>query len=93
MLFDEWLKITEEFFRNEGRAMSLPSNKIRSQLEDFNKNLPKSLYKPPLSAIFMALEGVGVGGELSFDRLRKNLFVAAPIANELVLLSSYPNIL
>jgi hypothetical protein len=97
ILYDEWLKIIEEFFRNDGKGMFLSSSKLKTKLEEYSRNLPLSIYQPPLQAIQAAIEvelstshSRSYDKEISYDNFKKNLFSNAMVLNELERISSFP---
>jgi hypothetical protein len=93
ILYDEWLKVVEELFKNDGgKNHIMESGKIKSAMEDFNRNLPKSLHQPSLSAINNVLymhDSVGRGShEMSFDKFRREVFSNVSINAELTVIAN-----
>jgi hypothetical protein len=96
VLYEEWLKVVEEVFKDEGRAMGLGATRLRTKAEDLLRTLPRSMYLPPLAAILGAIDGIasadssGSSSEVTFDKLKKGMCKHAACANELTLLACYP---
>lgn len=95
VLYEEWLKLMEEMYRNEGRNMILSIQRVRQKSEDFQRTLIRSIYQPPLCAVHSTLdsyEGARNGGEISFERFKRGVIAHDAVAAELNMLANYPSI-
>jgi hypothetical protein len=97
VLYDEWIKVIEECFRNDGKGMFLQCIKLKSKIEDYYRNLPMSINQPPLAAILAASEADAFSTsksaydkEVSFDAFKKNLFNSPLIITELEIIAQLP---
>jgi hypothetical protein len=76
ILYHEWLKIIEEFFREVSSLCQCDVLRVRDALRDFESSLPKSICRPPLETLLVTLEKNGVQHrqkEMSYDLFHKML--------------------
>lgn len=96
VLFEQWLKATEDIFKNEGKIMVLSLHSLRTQMEGLQRNLGTTLYQPSFCAISSVLdtyEGNRSGGEISFQRFKSSVMAHDAVQAELNLLQNYPAML
>ncbi len=93
ILYDEWIKATEELFKSEGRSMVVILHRVRNYMEDLQRNQGNRLYQPPFAAVASVLdtyEGSRNGGEISFHRFKNSVMSHDAVQAELNLLQNYP---
>eukprot|EP01039_Chlorochromonas_danica_P000092 gene91-99_t len=91
ILYDEWIKAIEEYFRMEGKGYVLSITKIRGRCEQCYYNLPLALPQPPLAALHLVLdEAARQGADISFEQFKKATFGSSAVQCELRLLANYP---
>lgn len=104
ILYDEWLKLLEEYFRNDGKGMFLSIMKLKIKLEEIYRNLSTAIYQPSFTSSITAVDSDGGpttptssslarshDREISFDQFKKNLFRSRGVASELALIARLPH--
>lgn len=96
VLYDDWLRITEDLFKSEGKSLVLNLHRLRSQMEDLQRNQGTLLYQPSYTSVISVLdtyEGSRNGGEISFYRFKSSVAAHDAVQAELNLLQNYPAML
>ena len=95
VLYDEWLKLMEEFFREENTLNFVSLYRIKAQMEDLQINYATTVFQPSLAAVHSAMEGTTAAtspdGDMTYDQFRKCLFVSKSFAYELYSVVSVVN--
>lgn len=93
ILFDEWLKLVEEYFRNENSRHTISVNKAKSVIDEFQRNLPMSILQPRLSTLLAILDSQECElytGELNYDDFKMLIFSHGLMGKEIQMVISYP---
>lgn len=92
ILFEDWLKVVDEFFREEGgKLLSVNSQKIKTKMEQLYNSLATTVYQPPLAAILGAVESVEAGKviEITLDKFKRDVFTTPSMSAELLTIGKY----
>lgn len=96
ILYEEWLKVIEDLFKGEGKTMVLNLHRLRTHMEDLQRNSGTTLFQPPFTAVVSVLdsyESSRNGGEISYQRFRSSVMTHDAVQAELNLLQIYPSML
>lgn len=95
VLYDEWLKLMEEFFREENTLNFVSIYRIKVQMEDLFNNYSTSIFQPSMAAVNCAMEGTSAAtspdGDMTYEQFRKCLFSSKAFAYELYSVVSVVN--
>lgn len=95
ILYDEWLKLMEEFFREENTLNFVSIYRIKAQMEEFHNNYSTTIFQPSIAAVNSAMESTTAAtspdGDMTYDQFRKCLFLSKAIAYELYSVVSVVN--
>lgn len=83
IVYEEWLKMTENFFREEGVSGSANIAKLKLFLDHARVSISPHIDHPPKLAIDSIGQGASTATEMTFDGLRRLLFKNPLVAAEL----------
>lgn len=92
ILFDEWLKLLDEYFRNENNKSGISLNKAKSVVDEFQRNLPISILQPRWTTLFGIMDSLDSvhTTEINFDDFKKLVFSHDLMGKEIQMLVNYP---
>jgi hypothetical protein len=99
VLYDEWLKYVESFFKSDGKNMLISISRLKIQMENLQRSsnkLTQTMYQPPyfaLAATLDSYEGTRNGGEISFHRFKSSVLWHDSVQAELQLLANSPGLI
>ncbi len=91
IMYDEWLKLMEEFFREESSLNYVSVYRVKSQVEDFHNSLSSSFCRPSLTAVSNALDVTSANsadGDITFVHFRKCVFSNKAVVHEIYALAA-----
>lgn len=95
ILYDEWLKLMEEFFKEENTLNFVSIYRIKAQMEDLQNNYSTSIFQPSMASVNSAMESTTAAtspdGDMTYDQFRKCLFTSKALAYELYSVVSIVN--
>eukprot|EP01038_Epipyxis_sp_PR26KG_P014461 gene14461-19409_t len=106
LIYDEWIKLVEEFFssENENPMVSnnvtnavISSSKIKSKITEFNHLFSLSFFQPPLEVVNMAVDFLVKSNNnddlISYDSFRKGILLNKAIATEIYRITQNPSVM
>ena len=85
VLFDEWLKLVGDIFREEGAMNVLSTYRLKSKLEQIHSSSPSSLLRPPIISLNIAIDEIlnQNADEISFEVFKKAMIRNPAIVAEM----------
>jgi hypothetical protein len=87
IIFEEWIKMMEDFFREETTLNVVNIIKVKNQIKEFSITFPVSVSQPSLHCVMSSLDAASSDwscGEISFDDFKACLFASDLIAADII---------
>ena len=84
IIYDEWLKLMDQFIETHSMTIRLSQGKIKAQLEEFSKKMTASVAQPTVELAVGALSELSShGSDISVHSFRRAIFISSAINAEI----------